>query len=146
MKNILVTLDFDKNRNLLLEKALEMGIAFDSKVWFLHVASPLVQFEKYTQTESAQKIIVNRADELKEEHDIMQEAAQQLIDKGVKAEGLLIAGMTTELIMEKATELNVNLIITGHHTHGFFYNALMGSVSAEIIKQAKIPVMVVPLD
>ncbi len=145
MKNILVTIDFDKSKSLLIEKAFEMGKAFQAKVWLLHIASPLVHFNEFN-TSNAEEIRQHRAEELKDEHKEIQEYATALTDRGVNAEGLLIPGNTTELIIEKSKELHVDLIITGHHEHGFFYKAFVGSVSSEIIKQSKIPVMVVPLD
>ena len=44
---------------------------------------------------------------------------------------------TIEMIIEESKKLNVDLIIAGHHKHGFFYNAFVGSVSAEIMKKSK---------
>jgi len=50
------------------------------------------------------------------------------------------------MIIEESKKLNIDLIIAGHHEHGFFYNAFVGSVSAQIIKKSKIPVLIVPLE
>ena len=49
------------------------------------------------------------------------------------------------MIIEESKKLNADLIIAGHHEHGFFYNAFVESVSAEVIKKSKIPVLIVPL-
>ena len=64
----------------------------------------------------------------------------------MKAEGLLVQGATVEMIINEAQKLNSELIITGHHDHNFIYKAFNGSVSDDIIKKSKIPVLLVPLD
>ncbi len=66
--------------------------------------------------------------------------------KGVRAEGLLVQGATVEMLLKEAQKLNTDLIITGHHDHNFLYKAFIGSTSEEIIKESKIPVLMVPLD
>ncbi len=57
----------------------------------------------------------------------------------------VLTGATIEMILEESKKLNIDLIIAGHTKHGFFYNAFVGSVSSEIIKKSKIPVLIVPL-
>lgn len=144
MKNILVTVDFDKSRKLILETALEQAKAFGAKLWLLHVFSPLIEFDELKT--GRQDIRDLHADEMRSEHKELQEYASRLKSEGIDAEGLYIPGETTESIIDKSKELNIDLIIAGYHDHGFFYNAFIGSVSSEIIKNSHIPVMVVPLD
>ena len=144
MKNILVTIDFDKSKELLLQKATEMATAFGAKLWLLHVADPLLDFDELKT--GRQAIRDNKAEELREARKELQDYAASLTDKGIPSEALLIPGDTTESIIQESLDLKVDLIITGHNEHGFFYNAFVGSVSSEIIKKSKIPVLVVPLD
>ena len=47
MDNILVTVDFDENTNLLVNKAFELGQKFGAKVWLLHIAAPEPDFIGY---------------------------------------------------------------------------------------------------
>ncbi len=49
-----------------------------------------------------------------------------------------------ELILREAEELKVEMIITGHHEHGFLYKWFAYPVSEELIKRSKIPVLIVP--
>jgi nucleotide-binding universal stress UspA family protein len=143
MKNILVTIDFTKNEELLIDKAFQLAEAFDSKLWLMHIAAPDPDFVGYEV--GPQYIRDSRATELRKEHKILQEYTIALQKKGVDSEALLVQGATIEMIIEESKKLNVDLIITGHHKHGFFYNAFVASVSAEIIKKSKIPVLIVPL-
>lgn len=47
MKNILVTIDFNENENLLLDKAYQMAKAFGAKLWLMHIAAPDPDFVGY---------------------------------------------------------------------------------------------------
>lgn len=144
MKNILVTIDFKKNEQLLIDKAFQLAKQFDSKIWLIHIAAPDPDFVGYGV--GPQYIRDSRAAELRKEHKILQEHTIELKKKGIKSEGLLIQGATTEMIMEESKKLNIDLIIAGHHEHSFLYKAFVGTISGKIIKKSKIPVLIVPLD
>jgi nucleotide-binding universal stress UspA family protein len=57
---------------------------------------------------------------------------------------LLLKGTPANLIVEKANELNADMIILGSHGHGLFHKALLGSVSESILRHAHCNVLVVP--
>ena len=142
MKNILVSIDFDKKPELLIDKALELAVAFDSKIWLMHIAAPDPDFGGFEI--GPQNVRDNRAAELRKEHKLIQDYAVGLKEKGTNADGLLIQGATIETILEEAKKLDVDMIIAGHHQHGLLYKAFIGSVSGELIKKSKIPVLIIP--
>jgi nucleotide-binding universal stress UspA family protein len=144
MKNILVAIDFNPSEQLLIDKAFQLAQAFDSKIWLMHIAAPEPDFVGYGV--GPQYIRDSRAAELRKELKLLQEYTTQLKEKGVDADGLLIQGATIEMVIEESEKLNVDLIIAGHQEHGFLYQAFVGSVSTQIIKKSKIPVLIVPLD
>lgn len=144
MKNILVTLDFEEGETLLIEKAFQMANAFGSKLWLMHIAAPDPDFVGYDV--GPEYIRDSRASELRKEHRQIQAYSKTLKKRGVESEGLLVQGATIEMIIKESKKLNVDLIIAGHHEHGFLYKAFVGSVSAEVVKKSQIPVLVVPLD
>ncbi len=144
MKNILVSIDFNEQEDLLMDKAYEVAKAFNAKIWLVHIAAPDPDFVGYDV--GPQYIRDTRADDLRAEHKLLQDYAHILETKGVRTEGLLVQGATVEMLLKEAKKLNTDLIITGHHDHNFLYKAFMGSVSDEIIKESKIPVLMVPLD
>tara|TARA_B110000503_G_scaffold105898_1_gene158054 strand:- start:1193 stop:1627 length:435 start_codon:yes stop_codon:yes gene_type:complete len=144
MKNILVTIDFDEKIDLLLDKAFELAESLDSKIWLMHITAPEPDFMGYDV--GPQYIRDFRAKELRKEHQLLQEYADKLKKRGVDAEGLLVQGATTEMIIKESKKLKIDLIIAGHHDHGFFYKAFVGSVSSQIIKKANIPVLIVPIE
>lgn len=87
-----------------------------------------------------------RATELRKEHKLLQEYSNDLKARGIESEGLLIQGATIEMIIEESKKLNIDLIINGHNEHGFLYNTIVGSLSSQIIKTSKIPVLIVPFE
>lgn len=144
MKNILLTFDFNGKEKVLIDKALEMARAFDAKIWLLHIAAPDPDFVgNHVGPQSVRDI---RAKELWKEHKKIEEFTDALKKKGAVAEGLLIQGRTIETVMEESEKLKANMIIAGHEEHGFWHNAIIGSISRQIIKKSKIPVLIVPLD
>ncbi len=144
MKNILVTVDFDIHTDILLDQAMDLARAFDSKIWLMHIASPDPEFVGYGV--GPQYIRDFRASELRDEHIFLHKKSKEIKLQGIESEGLLIQGPTIEMIISESKKLSIDLIIAGHHDHGFLYNAFVGSVSSELIKQSKIPVLIIPLE
>jgi nucleotide-binding universal stress UspA family protein len=125
-----------------MRHAKRFAEAFNAKIWLMHVAAPDPEFVGYDV--GPQYIRDSRAGELREEHRVIQEQTDWLKEQGCDAEGLLIQGATIEMIMEESKKLDVDMIMTGHHERSFLYNAFVGSVSAQIMKNSKIPVLIVP--
>lgn len=144
MKNILVTIDFEKEANLLIETASEFAKKFDSKLWLLHVAAPDPDFVGYAA--GPQNEIDFRTDELKGEFRIIEQYARQLSNTGIDVEALLVKGQTIGTILEKVESLNIDIVIIGHHKHSFFYKTFVGNTDAALINKSKVPVLLVPLE
>ena len=140
----MVSIDFNEQEQFLLDKAYELGSAFQAKIWLVHIAAPEPGFVGYGV--GPQYIRAMRASELRDEHHSLQGYTKKLIKKGVDAEALLVQGATVDMVIKEAKKLKADLIIAGHHEHSFLYKAFVESVSAGIIKKSKIPVLMVPLD
>ena len=151
MKNILVTIDFNKNVELLIDKAFELAEMFKSKIWLMHIAeeADTVGYGVGPQVGYVVGPLYIRdfkTKDFKKEHRLLQGYVDKLQKKGIHAEGLLMHGATIEMIIGESKKLNIDLIIAGHHKHGFIYNAFIGSVSEQIIKKSKIPILIVPFE
>ena len=144
MKNILVSIDFNNDEKLLIDEAIKIAKAFDSKIWLLHVAAPEPEFIGFGV--GPQSIRDVRADTLRKERRIISDYANLVRLENQECEGLLIKGATIEMILEEAQKLAIDLIIIGHHDHNLFYKAFFGSVASGVIKKANIPVLIVPLE
>ena len=142
MKNILIGIDFKDEPDVIIEKAVELANKFQSKIWLLHAVAPEPDFIGYDAGPDSVRNF--RAEELKNENNLLSNYAKQLKDKGYKADALLIMGATAATILSEAEKLQADLIILGHHEHGFLYKVLFGDTASEVIKKAKIPVLLVP--
>lgn len=142
MKSILVSIDFDDLSQTLLNHAKDLAQKFDSKIWLMHATAPDPAFIGYEV--GPQYIRDGRAKELREEHKLLQDMTNGLLSLGLDADGLLIQGATIDTILEESRKLKIDLIICGHHKHGFLFDLIFGSTSEEIIRKSDIPVMVIP--
>ncbi len=59
------------------------------------------------------------------------------------AASLTAVGPPATRLLEKAAEMECNLIVLGSHGHGWIYDRLIGSAAAHIASRAPVPVMLV---
>ncbi|MBN1279555.1 MAG: universal stress protein, partial [Chlorobiaceae bacterium] len=71
---------------------------------------------------------------------------QELLDEGLKVESSVEIGNPAEMILEKASELDVNLIIMGSHGKKGLSRLIMGSVAETVVRKADCPVLIVKND
>ena len=157
MKQLLAAVDFSKNTDAVLEQATALAKALDAKLWILHVTSDEMQAMAY---ESAQfsayaTEFINMpgdvqlardlsAEEFKREHQQLLGMSSNLREKGLDAQAILLKGNAAKLIIEKAEDLAVEIIILGSHGHGLLHKALLGSVSESVIHHARCNVLIIP--
>ncbi len=157
MKQLLAAVDFSKTTNAVLEQAAKLATALDAKLWIVHVTSDETQAMAY---ESAQFTgyapeFINlpgdvklardlSAEEFKREHAQLLEISANLRERGIDAQSLLLKGDAAKLILEKAKDLQAEIILLGSHGHGLLHKALLGSVSEAVMHKAPCNVMVVP--
>lgn len=64
-------------------------------------------------------------------------------EKGVEVQAEVEIGTPSEVILEKAEELDVNLVILGSHGKTGLSRLLMGSVAESVVRKATCPVLIV---
>ncbi|MGB0430441.1 MAG: universal stress protein [Bacteroidia bacterium] len=143
MKNILVTVEFEQQFEKLISKARDLATKYNAKLWLLHVAAPDPDFVGYAVGPTY--IRKSRANELKKEHQTLDEYAKQLQNDGIESDGLLIQGATAQTILEEAEKLNCDLLVIGHHQHSWFYKLFGQPTDLEVIEKSNIPVLIVPI-
>ncbi|WP_336335257.1 universal stress protein [Pseudomonas putida] len=72
----------------------------------------------------------------------MANAVHELQKAGFASQGCMVAGQPVEAIVAKAQELNCELIIMGHRHLSRLGRLLDPSISAKVIDQVEIPVLV----
>ncbi len=142
MKNILVALDLSDTSPAVLEQARVFGRELAAKLWLVHVAAPEPDFVGYDAGPQVERDAV--ADELHAEHREIQALAEGLRGEGFECTALLVQGATAAAILKQAEQLGVDLIIVGSHGRGPVKQLFVGSTSDGIVRQATVPVLVVP--
>jgi nucleotide-binding universal stress UspA family protein len=142
MNRILATLDFSGVSQRVLEQAELLARAQGAAITLLHVAAPDSEFVGYEV--GPQSVRDGRARSLKEEHSALQQHAAQLRSRGLDAHALVVEGRNVETILREARRLAATVIVIGSHGHGALYEAVVGSVSAGVIRGSPCPVLIVP--
>ena len=143
MKNILVGVDLKPSDSWLLYHATTLAQKFEAKIWLVHIAEPEPDFLGYGIGPAYIRNL--KAEEFRADHRQLHAMVEELRKKPVEAEGLLIHGITDEMIELEVTKLSIDLLILGSHKHNFLYTSFVGHTANRIINDVNIPVMIVPL-
>lgn len=139
---ILAAVDFSPVTEQVLGTLTRMAAALPTQVWLIHVAPPEPAFVGY---EAGPDVVRGQvAAELHASHQQLQTLADRLRAGGVETTALQLQGKTVETVISEANKLPASLIVLGSHGHGAVYNMLVGSVAEGIVRESKVPVLLVP--
>jgi nucleotide-binding universal stress UspA family protein len=144
VKEILVAVDFSAGTEHVLACATRLAAPSGANVHLLHVAAPEPGFVGY-DPEGGPNDRDHRAGELRDEHQALQVLADAMDETGVHATPLLVKGATIEVILGEADRLGSDLVVVGSHGHGAVHRFLVGSTADALVRQSKVPVLVVPV-
>lgn len=142
MKNILAPIDLSPSSEGVFDLACLFAKQLDCKLWLIHVAAPDPDFVGYGV--GPQYVREQRADELRKEHVDLQAMAKRAEARGVVAEALLVQGPTAETLVLESERLKADMVVMGSHGHGALYSAVMGSTSNQVLRDSRVPVLIVP--
>ena len=140
---ILVALDLSEAAPRILQVTERMARQSSAEVRLLHVAEAEPDFMGYDAGPEVVRDQVAR--EFRDEHRAVQKYADELREAGVDAGARLIQGPIVETVFKEAERFEADLLIVGSHGFGAIYDLLVGSVSRGLLKDAEIPVLVVPI-
>lgn len=112
------------------------------EIYLLHVAEPDPSFIGLEA--GPDEVRHQVAAEYHREHEQIQTLAARLREAGHEVSALLVQGPTVDTILKQADKLGAEVIVVGSHGHGALFDLVVGSVSAGVIRKAKVPVLVVP--
>jgi nucleotide-binding universal stress UspA family protein len=141
--NLMVATDFSIHGKAVLRAACKLARPLAAKVWVIHVVTPPGSFRSYGSGPRTDRPAI--AADIREEHRLVQEAATGLRAEGLEAVGLLVEGPPVQTLLDEAARLEVDLIVVGSHGYGAVFEALLGSVSAGVIRRSTCPVLVIPI-
>ena len=139
---LLVAVDLSDSTEIIVKKAEEIANALSAKVWILHNAEPAPDTLEFRSDPQAAREAL--AEKFHHEHRQIQEIADRLRKTGLEATALLVHGDKVDTILKEALDLDVDLIVVGSHGRNAMYQLLMGSVSGEILRKSRCPILVVP--
>ncbi|WP_275670458.1 MULTISPECIES: universal stress protein [Okeania] len=97
MKNIVVALDFSQITPAIITQAETLVLAFNSKLWLIHIAEPDPDFVGFKTGPQPKRD--RWAQEFRREHQQIQDLVEELRQKGLDAVALLTQGSTVETIL-----------------------------------------------
>ncbi len=142
MKTILVTVDFSEITPSVVAKAAEAAKAFNARLALLHVAEPDPDFVGYDAGPQTTRDAV--AERFREQHRQLQALATEQREAGLECDALLVQGAYVAKIISESEKLEADMIVTGAHSKGLMARVLLGSVSEGVLRESKVPVLVVP--
>jgi len=148
MKTILFPTDFSDNSMHAAQYASMLARRFDAKLIILHVFTNIISLSMEPQTlndtsmleEQLQKNASQNLEIFSEKVFLSTELPE------VQIENLLEYGFVTECIVEVATRLNVDMIVMGTKGVSNVFDKWMGSNAENVVKSAKCPVWIVPIN
>ena len=140
---LLAAVDLSKASGYVIEAVHRVALATDAEVYVLHTIIPLPgiagpEFNPVTEQQDLSERYLDERDQLNE-------LVTQLVDADVNASALMAQGDPVKTILKQAERLDAELIVVGSHGHGMMFDALVGSISAGILRKSTIPVLVVPI-
>ncbi|AZD80967.1 universal stress protein [Pseudomonas chlororaphis] len=139
-----------------MQHALELARTFNADLHVVHAVEPMGLF--------AESVLQSYLDEqaLNEFHSqglstVMANIEQRVLDsfreelgEGMQDLALIqsvrvFQGDPSQVILEQASKLSVDLLIVGSHSHGAGGETPLGRTAARVLQLAKVPVYLVPL-
>ncbi|WP_027377197.1 universal stress protein [Kaistella palustris] len=143
MVNIVLPVDFGDSTDHLIKCAVNFAKEIKGKICLIHVAPADIGFaigdlgfQYFPEVEQ---------NEIKEELLRLNSIEQRIIAEGVDCEHLLKQGVAGDIILEYAAEKNAGYIVMGSHGRSGIYDVFVGSLTKELTRRARIPVLVIPM-
>ncbi len=138
----LVVLDLSEISPVVVKGAIQFAKMADAEVRVLHVAEPEPDF--VGSEVDTEVIRDSHAKRFHTEHCLLQQYADQFEATGLKADALLIQGMTIETIFHETERFKADLIVMGTHKKGLLSRIFLGSTSEGILHDSNIPMLIIP--
>ncbi len=135
---ILCPVDFSDASRKAVQYAKEFALSMGSTVYLLNVVEPRPMAVDITLN-----YIPFEEDLEHAANEDMQLVLEEFQLAGLQAESTIEIGNPSDVILDKARELNVNLVILGSHGKTGLSRLLMGSVAEMVVRKAHCPVLIV---
>ncbi|MDG4945789.1 universal stress protein [Weeksellaceae bacterium KMM 9713] len=142
MKTILVPVDLSPFSHEIAMEAVKVAKISGGKLILLHVVSLDIGF--IIGDVGFQYLPELEKTALEEDAKELTKLQEIVAAEGVEVESMVKQGIPVDTILEQADEVNADAMVIGSKGHGTLYEAFVGSVCRDVIKDAKIPIVVIP--
>ncbi|HRW62140.1 MAG TPA: universal stress protein, partial [Bacteroidales bacterium] len=155
LQRILVPIDFSDYSVNACRYAIGLAEKLTAEIKLMHVYyNPVINSMPLTDTyyyqvnmdEIIREIEIRAKNNMDEFYKDLKEKLERENIQGVKIDYALISGIASEEIIAECENYNPDLVIIGMKGLGERENDLIGSVTAKIIEDTKVPVLVIPED
>jgi nucleotide-binding universal stress UspA family protein len=137
-KQILIAADCSKGTEKAVDFGIEIAKLNGAKVYAVHVIDPI--FNDLMEEAWAEEAYKQFKKIGREAVSYVEEKAK---DAGVKVESAVLEGNPAEKIVDFAEEQKVDMIVVGSLGKSGYEQFAIGSVSAKVLRNAKVPVLIV---
>ena len=147
MKTIVVCIDFSNGTECVLKAASKLAKALQEHVYLVHVIDDTPLYTMYGMyPEEIPAMAEYRELASVRARQKMEDAKARLEGMGVAVVSEILDGQPQAAIMDFAIKVATDMVVVGTHGHSAIGSVLMGSVASGLVRQAKVPVLVVPCD
>jgi nucleotide-binding universal stress UspA family protein len=143
--DVVAAVDFSDRSHEVAAEGVALARASGGTLHLLHVAAGEPALAGYDKDDISPFTRSARAGELTDEHRRLRELAEQLAEDGVSVTPLVVMGPTAQMILDAADHLAASHLVVGSHGHGGLHHLLVGSVAEEVVRRARVPVVLVPV-
>lgn len=143
-KRILVAIDGSSTSDKALDEGIRLAQSGGASLCLLHVVDELSYVNGFESAMNYMNEIVPLMREAGEK--LLAHGRQKALDKGVAADSVLVIGgpgRVSEHVNEQAGLANADLIVVGSHGRRGVGRVLLGSDAEQIVRQARLPVLIV---
>lgn len=142
-KKILLPTDGSKGVEKAINCATTIALEFEAKIYVLFAAEPPALLFEYANI--AEQSVLDALH--KEGKHILDKTAQLIREAGLsQVETTLKTGTPAKAILDFADEAKIDLIVMGTHGRRGIDRVLLGSVTEEVLRLSKVPVMTVRMN
>ena len=143
MLNIVLPVDFGDSTDALVDAATKFAKEINGKICLIHVAPADIGFaigdmgfQYFPEVEQ---------NEIRQELIQLNNIHQRIVAQDIDCEHLLKQGIAGDIILEYSAAKNASYIVLGSHGRSGIYDVFVGSLTKEITRRSKIPVLVIPV-
>lgn len=151
MKKVLIALDYSETSELVAQQGYDLAKSMNAQVVLLHVISdpfiynfsefmPIMGFAGYADTGLS---MLKNEEVLKNiSGDFLEHVKSFLNDPSIST--YVKEGDFPDEIVEFSKVINADLIVLGSHSHRWFEEILLGSVTEKVLRNSNISLFIVP--